>query len=88
MATHKSAIKRSKQSEKHRLRNAAVKSRVKTAVKSVLKAVESEDKEESRAALAGAVPILAKAAGKGVYHKKTISRKISRLTRKTNALTG
>lgn len=88
MATHKSAIKRSKQNEKHRERNTAVKSKVKTAVKSVIMAVEAEDKEASKAALAQSVPILAKAAAKGIFHKKTMSRKISRLTRKTNAITG
>ena len=86
MATHKSAIKRSKQNEKHRERNTAVKSRVKTAVKSVLTAVETKDKEASKAVLAQAIPLLAKAAAKGVFHKKTISRKISRLTRKANAI--
>lgn len=88
MATHKSAIKRSKQSEKHRERNTAVKSSVKTAVKSVLNAVEAEDKGASKTALAKSTPLLAKAAAKGVFHKKTMSRKISRLTRKTNALAG
>jgi small subunit ribosomal protein S20 len=86
LATHKSAIKRSKQNDKHRDRNTAVKSRVKTAVKSVLAAVEEKDKEASKAALTESIPLLAKAAAKGVFHKKTISRKISRLTRKTNAL--
>jgi small subunit ribosomal protein S20 len=88
LATHKSAIKRSKQNEKHRERNTAVKSRVKTAVKFVLKAVEAKDKEASKTALAESIPLLAKAAAKGVFHKKTMSRKISRLTRKTNALAG
>ncbi len=88
MATHKSAIKRSKQNEKHRERNTAVKSRVQTAVKSVLSNVEAKDKDASKTALAEAVPLLAKAAAKGVFHKKTMSRKISRLTRKTNALAG
>ncbi|MCX5857640.1 MAG: 30S ribosomal protein S20 [Deltaproteobacteria bacterium] len=88
MATHKSAIKRSKQNEKHRERNTAVKSKVKTAVKSVLKAVEAKDKEASKTALAQSVPILAKAAANGIFHKKTMSRKISRLTRKTNAIAG
>lgn len=88
MATHKSAIKRCKQNEKHRERNTAIKSRVKTAIKSALAAVETKDKEASKAALAESVPLLAKAAAKGVFHKKTMSRKISRLTRKTNALAG
>ncbi len=88
MATHKSAIKRSKQNEEHRERNIAVKSRVKTAVKSVLNAVEAKDKEASKTALAESIPLLAKAAATGVFHKKTMSRKISRLTRKTNTLAG
>jgi small subunit ribosomal protein S20 len=88
LATHKSAIKRSKQNEKHRERNIAVKSRVKTAVKSVLNAVETKDKEASKTALAESIPLLAKAAAAGVFHKKTMSRKISRLTRKTNTLDG
>jgi small subunit ribosomal protein S20 len=88
LAIHKSAIKRSKQNEQHRERNTAVKSEVKTAVKSVLKAVEEEDKEASKVALAQSIPLLAKSAAKGVFHKKTISRKISRLTRKTNAIAG
>ena len=88
MATHKSAIKRSKQNEIHRERNTAVKSRVKTAVKSVLSAVETKDKEASKTALAESIPLFAKAAAAGVFHKKTMSRKISRLTRKTNTLDG
>ena len=88
MATHKSAIKRSKQNEKHRERNTAVKSRVKTAVKSVLSTVEAKDKGASKTALAESIPLLAKAAAKGIFHKKTMSRKISRLTKKTNALAG
>ncbi len=88
MATHKSAIKRSKQSEKHRERNTAVKSRVKTAVKSVIAAVEAKDRGASKTALTESIPIFAKAAAKGVFHKKTMSRKISRLTRKTNAISG
>jgi small subunit ribosomal protein S20 len=88
LATHKSAIKRSKQNEKHRERNTAVKSRVKTAIKTILKAAEAKDKEASKTALAESIPLLAKAAAKGIFHKKTMSRKISRLTRKTNALDG
>ena len=86
MATHKSALKRSRQSEKHRERNTAVKSRIKTGVKTVLEAVEGKDPEAAKATLAKAIPAIAKAAGKGAFHKKTASRKISRLTKKVNAL--
>jgi small subunit ribosomal protein S20 len=79
-------MKRSRQAEQSRLRNAAVKSQVRTATKSVLSVLETGGKEEAQAALALAIPKLDKAAGKGVLPKKTISRKISRLTQKVNAL--
>ena len=86
MATHKSAIKRSKQGEKKRLRNASVSSSVKTRIKAVLKAVDEKDKIGSTAALTAAIPVIDKAVSKGVFHKKTASRKISKLTKKVNTL--
>ncbi|HUH65164.1 MAG TPA: 30S ribosomal protein S20 [Syntrophales bacterium] len=88
MATHKSAEKRSRQSEKRRVRNASVKSGIRTQIKSVLTSVEAKDKKASQTALAAASPAIARAAAKGVFHKKTASRKISKLTRKVNALKG
>jgi len=84
LATHKSAEKRSKQNEKRRVGNISTKSRVKTYIKSVLTAVEAKDKEGALNALQKAVPVIAKAGAKGVYHHKTASRYISRLTRKVN----
>ena len=86
MATHQSAIKRNKQNEKRRLRNISVKSNVKTEIKSVVRALEAKDIEQSKAALTKAIPVITKAAAKGVFHKKTASRKISRLTKKMNTL--
>ena len=86
MASHKSAIKRAKQNKKRRMRNAAVKSTAKTLVKNVLSAVAAKDATSAGTAFAKAVPVIAKAAAKGVFHKKTASRKISRLARKVNAL--
>lgn len=88
MATHKSAIKRSKQSEKHRMRNTSIKSSVRTKIKEVLAIVDSKDNEGSKVALAKAVPAIDKAASKGVFHKKNASRKISRLTKRVNKLLG
>jgi small subunit ribosomal protein S20 len=84
LATHKSAEKRSKQNEKRRVGNISIKSRVKTYIKSVLTAVEARDKEGALNALQKAVPVIAKAGAKGVYHHKTASRYISKLTRKVN----
>ncbi len=81
MANSKSAIKRMKQNEKRRIRNKAVKSRVKHAVKSVRSAVGQSSQELADKELQLAKSIIDKAAKKGVIHKKTASRKISRLSR-------
>jgi len=86
LATHKSALKRSRQSERLRERNTAVKSNIRTGIKVVIAAVEGKDAEAAKTALAKSAPALAKAAAKGAIHKKTASRKISRLTKKVNAL--
>ena len=86
MATHKSAEKRDRQSVNRRERNVAAKSAIKTKVKTVLAAVEDKNKENSVKALKTTVTSLAKAGAKGLIHKKNASRKISRLTKKVNAL--
>ena len=86
MASHKSSEKRSRQAEKRQARNVAIRSRVKTAIKKVLSAVEKRDLDSATAMLGKAAPDIAKAAAKGVFHKKNASRKISRLTRKVNTL--
>jgi len=86
LATHASALKRARQSEKKRLRNASIKSALKTQAKKVLQAVEGKNTDEARKALSAAIPALQKAAGKGVISKKTASRKISHLTKKVNSL--
>jgi small subunit ribosomal protein S20 len=64
----------------------AAKSALKTKIKSVITGAESKNKENSTAALKAAIPALNKAASKGLIHKKNASRKISRLTKKVNAI--
>jgi len=86
LIVHKSVIKRSRQALKHRQRNVAVKSSIRTGVKTVLEAVENKDSEAAKAALAKAIPAIAKAAAKGAFHKKTASRKTSRLMKRVNSL--
>lgn len=86
MATHKSAEKRDRQNKIRRERNISAKSALRTKVKTVDAAVEGKKKTEAAAALKAAAPALAKAASKGIIHKKNASRKISRLTKKVNAL--
>ena len=55
-------------------------------MKTVLEAVEKKDSEAAMSALAKTVPAIAKAAAKGAFHKKTASRKTSRLTKHVNSL--
>ena len=86
MATHASALKRARQSEKRRQRNVSVRSALKTYSKKVLEAVDSKNPEEARKALARAVPALQKASGKRVIHQRTAARKVSKLARKVNSL--
>ncbi len=86
MAHSKSARKRIEIAERNRLRNQAVKSRVKTIVKKVLAAVEAKDAEAAKAALVVAYKELDKAVSKGILKKNTVSRKKSRLAAQVNAL--
>ena len=86
MANHRSAIKRMIQSEKRRAKNRRVKSSVKTQVKSYLKTLEEKNPDTAREILQQTISTIDKAASKGIIHKRNASRKISRLTRKYNAL--
>ena len=81
-----SAIKRARQAVKRNLRNRSVMSSVRTIVKKAETAITSGSKEEADKALIQATKALSRAASKGVIHKNTASRNISRLTRKVNAL--
>ncbi len=86
MATHKSAEKRIRQTEKRTAINRARLSRVRTYVKKVEAAIASGDKEAAHAAFQLAQPELHRATTKGVLHKNTVSRKLSRLATRINAL--
>ena len=84
MAEHKSALKRARQNEKRRLRNKSTKTRTKNIIKGVQLAVSEKSREAALSELNTAKSIIDKAAKKGVIHKKTASRKISRLSRLVN----
>ena len=86
MANIKSAKKRVLVAARNAERNKAVRSRVKTFVKKVYTAVESGDKAAAQEALKAAEVELNKATSKGVYHKNTTSRKISRMTIMVNKM--
>jgi len=81
-----SAEKRARQSVKRNLHNRSVESGVKTILKKVETAVTSGNRDDAGKALLLAVKALNKAASKGVVHRNTASRNISRLTKKVNAL--
>lgn len=86
MANIKSAKKRILVNRTKAERNKSVKSGVKTAIKKVYAAIETGDKEAAKSALTSATSALDKAAKKGVYHKNTSSRKISRLALAVNKM--
>jgi small subunit ribosomal protein S20 len=82
VATHKSAIKRQKQAEKKHLINKSVKSELKTLAKKVEQAVEAKNTDAAKTAMVKAMKAYDKAASRGILHKNTSSRKISRLSTK------
>lgn len=84
MANIKSAKKRILVNRTKAERNKAIKSGVKTAVKKVEAAAAANDKEAAAAALLNATSVIDKATTKGVYHKNTASRKVSRLAKIVN----
>ena len=86
MANIKSAKKRILVIETKTASNKAIKSKVKTYVKKVETAVARKDAEAAKAALKEAISVINKAGSKGVYHKNTCARKISRLTKAVNEL--
>jgi small subunit ribosomal protein S20 len=86
MPHHKSAEKRLRQTEKRTVVNRARMSRVRTFVKKVETAIESGDKQAAQTAFRDAQPELHRATTKGVMHRNTVARKLSRLAIRINAL--
>ena len=86
MANIKSAKKRILVNRTKAERNKAIKSGVKTSVKKVVAAIEANDKAATAEALVAATATIDKAATKGVYHKNTASRKVSRLAQAVNKM--
>ena len=86
MANTPQAKKRIRRNERRAEINGARVSRIRTFVKQVEAAIASGDKEQALAAIRKVQPELARGVSKGVLHKNTASRKISRLTRRATAL--
>ena len=86
MANHKSALKRDKQSKARRLRNRVNKTQLKSAVGKVDEAIAAGSEQQVREALQQAASIIQKTAAKGTIHKRTASRKVSRLAKRVNRM--
>ena len=86
LANIKSAKKRVLVNRTKAERNKSIKSAVKTSIKKVEAAIAAKDKEAASAALLNAISTIDKAASKGVYHKNTAARKVSRLSKAVNAM--
>ncbi len=86
MANHKSAVKRARQSEDRRQRNRSRKTRMKNVIRKLEESLNTKATEAAAENLKLAISIIDKTAAKGVIHRNTASRKISRLTRRVNAL--
>ncbi len=81
MANTKSAVKRNRQAQKRRVRNAGIRSTVKTAVKKAREAIAKKDPAAAKAAFQAAASTIDRASTKGVVHKRAASRKIGRLAK-------
>ena len=86
MANTASARKRIRQTERRTERNHARKSRMRTFVKKVETAIASGDKDQAAAAFKAAQPEMQRAAGKGVIHRNTVARRLSRLAKRIKTL--
>ena len=86
MANTPQAKKRISRNAKRADINRARVSRIRTFVKQVESALEAGNKDEAKAALARVQPELSRGVARGVLHKNTASRKLSRLTRRLATL--
>ena len=86
MANTPQSKKRARQSEKRYAVNKARRSRIRTYLRKVEEAIASGDQEAATAALKAAQPELMRGVTKGVFHKNTASRKMSRLASRVKSL--
>ena len=82
MANHASPIKAARSSKRRHARNQLVSSSLKTLIKKMSTALAADKKDEAKSLLAQTVSALDRSVTKGIVHRKTASRKVSRLTLK------
>ncbi len=86
MANTKSAKKAVRQTIKRTERNKSRRTQLRSSVRKVEEAIAAGDKAAAQAALKDAEPVLARTAQRGIVHRKTASRKVSRLAKRIRAL--
>jgi small subunit ribosomal protein S20 len=86
MAHHKSAKKRIRRNERRAEINGSRISRIRTFVKKVELAIAGGDKPTAEAALRAAQPEMHRGVSKGVFHRNTVGRKLSRLSARIKAI--
>ena len=86
MANSPQAKKRARQNERRALVNQARRSRIRTFLRKLEEAIESGDKAAATEAFKAAQPEVRRGVTKGIFHKNTASRKISRLAARVKAL--
>ncbi|HUY69033.1 MAG TPA: 30S ribosomal protein S20 [Alphaproteobacteria bacterium] len=86
MPVHKSAIKRARQAKKRNTINRARRSTIHTLTVAVERAIASKDAKGAVEAMRKVEAALARGAGRGMLHRKTASRKTSRLTKRVKAI--
>ncbi len=86
MAQHKSAKKRIRQTARRTEVNRSRMSRIRTFIRSVEDAIASGDKDAAEAALKAAQPEIMRGVTKGMLHRNTAARRISRLAARVNAI--
>ena len=86
MANHRSAKKRIRQTARRTAVNRNRISRIRTFVKTVEEAIESGNKEAAATAFRAAQPEIHRGVTKGVLHRNTAARRLSRLSRRIRAL--
>jgi len=86
MANTPQSKKRARQSERRADVNKSRRSRIRTFLRKVEEAIESGDREAASAALVAAQPELMRGVTKGIFHKNTAARKMSRLSARVKAI--
>ena len=86
MANTPQSKKRARQSERRADVNKSRRSRIRTFLRKVEEAIDSGDRDAASAALRAAQPELMRGVTKGIFHKNTAARKMSRLSARVKAI--